>query len=245
MSARIRRHIRGNIYGLIALFIALGGTAYATHPGGANTISSGDIIDGQVRSPDIGTGQVRSDAVADDTTGFALTGTDIANASLTGSDVLDDNLTSADLATDSVTGDEVDNGTITGADVGLNTLSGADLAADSVGSDEVEPNALTAGDLGTSSVASDEIGSSGVDASELGAINERSLSVSVPAGGFNSATAPCAAGEQLISGGFNDPSLDLLVERSFRNGEGWFVSAANPDGTAHNLGVFAYCLNTP
>ena len=245
MSARIRRHIRSNIYGLIALFIALGGTAYATHPGGANTISSVDIIDGEVRSPDIGNNQVRSAAVADDTTGFALTGTDIANASLTGADVLDDSLAALDLATDSVTGDEVDNGSITGADVGLNALSGADLAANSVGSDEVEPDALTAADLGTSSAASDEIGSSAVDASELGAVNERSLSVTVPANGVNSATATCAAGEQIISGGFNDPSLDLFVVRSFRNGEGWFVAAANPTGTARGLGVFAYCLNTP
>jgi hypothetical protein len=31
----------------------LSGTAYATHPGGDNTIDSGDIQDGQVRSVDV------------------------------------------------------------------------------------------------------------------------------------------------------------------------------------------------
>lgn len=40
--------------GPLALFLVLaGGTAYATHPGGANTIGSGDIIDQQVRTQDI------------------------------------------------------------------------------------------------------------------------------------------------------------------------------------------------
>ncbi len=38
--------------------IALGGSAYATHPGGANTINSGDIIDGQVQNADLGSNAV-------------------------------------------------------------------------------------------------------------------------------------------------------------------------------------------
>ena len=148
----------------------------------------------------------------------------------------------------------MDNGTITGADVALNTLSGADLAADSVGSDEVEPNALTAGDLGTSSVASDEIGSSAVDASELGAINLRSTTVAVPSLGVGSATATCADGEQVISGGYRgDPGARtvrgaisaFVTHSSFRNGNGWFVRGlSNVIGTSP-LTVIAYCLNTP
>jgi hypothetical protein len=42
----------------VLIFIALGGTAYASHPGGANTISSGDIIDGQVQNADLGSNAV-------------------------------------------------------------------------------------------------------------------------------------------------------------------------------------------
>jgi hypothetical protein len=53
-SSRVRAHLRNNVVGYVALFFALsGGAAWATHPGGANTISTGDIIDGEVRQPDI------------------------------------------------------------------------------------------------------------------------------------------------------------------------------------------------
>ena len=39
----------------MALFVALGGTAYAV-----NTVGSADIIDGQVKSVDVGDGEILS-----------------------------------------------------------------------------------------------------------------------------------------------------------------------------------------
>jgi len=54
MLETLGSHVRQNVIGCIALFFALsGGVAWATHPGGANTISSGDIIDNQVYSADV------------------------------------------------------------------------------------------------------------------------------------------------------------------------------------------------
>ena len=47
MLDRIRSHLTfANVASGLALFIALGGTAYAI-----NTVSSSDIVDGQVRRP--------------------------------------------------------------------------------------------------------------------------------------------------------------------------------------------------
>jgi hypothetical protein len=51
MRAKIREHIRANAIGYVALFIALGGGAYALQ--GRNTVDSRDIINGQVRSSDV------------------------------------------------------------------------------------------------------------------------------------------------------------------------------------------------
>jgi hypothetical protein len=48
----------------IALFVALGGAAYATHPGGANTIDSIDIINGQVKTADLGNSAVSNAKLA-------------------------------------------------------------------------------------------------------------------------------------------------------------------------------------
>jgi hypothetical protein len=108
MSAKIAAYIRQHHLALLCLFLIMsGGTAYATHPGGENTISSTDIIDNEVKTQDvrdgnirredirtdavvtehIATGAVQSIDVADDTTSGALTGTDVLNNSLTGTDV--------------------------------------------------------------------------------------------------------------------------------------------------------------
>jgi hypothetical protein len=107
MQTRIQKHIRNNVVGYVAVFLALSGTAAATHPGGENTISSADIIDAEVNTQDlannsvssdkINNGAVRSADVADDTTANALQGIDIANAALTGADVADNSLTGADV----------------------------------------------------------------------------------------------------------------------------------------------------
>jgi hypothetical protein len=103
MSKPIGEHLRCNVVGYIAIFLfAIGGTAYATHPSGADTISTEDLINGQVRTADIGTGSVRPADLQDD----SVTGTEIADTDslgpaevggLGGADISDDSLTGADV----------------------------------------------------------------------------------------------------------------------------------------------------
>jgi hypothetical protein len=89
MSARVRDHIRSNVIGYIALFFALGGgAAWATHPGGANTISSGDIQDNQVFSAD-----VRNDTL----TGGGLAAADLRPGSVGTSEVALNSLNGGDI----------------------------------------------------------------------------------------------------------------------------------------------------
>jgi hypothetical protein len=80
----VRGQVRPNLIALAALFFALtGGVAFATHPGGQNTISSADIInkevgnadlapnsvgsgkitDGEVKNPDYNVGSVKSNSI--------------------------------------------------------------------------------------------------------------------------------------------------------------------------------------
>jgi hypothetical protein len=51
------RHVRSNVVGYIALFVALTGTAIALP--GRNSVDSGDIRNGQVRSVDVKNGGLR------------------------------------------------------------------------------------------------------------------------------------------------------------------------------------------
>lgn len=75
MSRTIRsmQFIRSNAIASVALFVALGGSAYA-----ADTVFSTDIVDGEVRSVDVEDNGLTGTDVA------SLGGADVTNESLTG-----------------------------------------------------------------------------------------------------------------------------------------------------------------
>ena len=69
MEPRISRHIRSNLVGYAALFVALGGTAWAANGplAGRNTVGSAAIIDRQVTRADVAAGAITSTKVANGT----------------------------------------------------------------------------------------------------------------------------------------------------------------------------------
>jgi len=137
--SKLVRFLGNNVVGLLALFVALGGTAYAV-----NTVGSTDIIDGEVKSVDIGNNEIGSADVKDGSINtfdvHSFLGVDVVDGTLTGDDVADtsslgpleireefltfnDTLLDSDLATGSVGSDEVDDNSLTGADINEATLS--------------------------------------------------------------------------------------------------------------------------
>ncbi len=139
MLSKLARYLGNNVLGLVALFVALGGTAYAV-----NTVSSADIIDGEVTSADVRNQDILSADVKDQSlTTFDVStflGLDVVDGTLTGDDVSDastlgpqeiheeflsfnDTLLDSDLATGSVGTDEVDDNSLTGADINEATLA--------------------------------------------------------------------------------------------------------------------------
>ena len=81
MRERLGLFIRQNAVGLIALFVALGGVAYAAAP--KNSVTSKSIKNANVRSADLAANAVTPDKVADQ----SLTGAEVADQSLTGAEV--------------------------------------------------------------------------------------------------------------------------------------------------------------
>ena len=67
MSGRLGSHIRNNVVGYVALFVALSGTAVAVDGSlpGQNTVGSADIIDGEVTAADIKAESIGSAKIAD------------------------------------------------------------------------------------------------------------------------------------------------------------------------------------
>ena len=141
MLRRLPIYLRQNVLALLALFVALGGTAYA-----ANTVNSSDIVDGQVKSVDVGDGEIGSADVKDGSLNtfdvHSFLGVDVVDGSLTGADVQDNSLQFNDIGSQSVGSDEVVN----------DSLLQSDIRAGAVTGDEVLDNSLTGADINESAL---------------------------------------------------------------------------------------------
>lgn len=82
MFSRIRAHVRNNLIGYLALFVALGGSASAAFIA-ANSVNSRSIVNGQVRRADLANGGVTRPKVSRN----AINGAKILNGTVTGADV--------------------------------------------------------------------------------------------------------------------------------------------------------------
>lgn len=127
LSSRVRNHLRSNAYGLVAIFIALGGTAVALP--GKNSVRSDDIAKGQVRSADIARGAVRAPKLAAGAVGSIAVGDD----ALGGADVDESSLGTVPSATSAA-------GAETATNAGL--LDGIDSAG------FLQPGSVAGGALG-------------------------------------------------------------------------------------------------
>src|SRR4051794_12911296 len=95
MLSKIRRHLSfANVVSVIALFVALGGVAYA-----AGTIGSADVINNSLRSVDL-------------KDGAAVDGVDVVDGSLTGADIHSPSLGGDQVLDDSLTGFQIDESTL-------------------------------------------------------------------------------------------------------------------------------------
>jgi hypothetical protein len=112
VSPRVYAYLRQNVLGLVAIFIALSGTAYATHPGGTNTISTADIQSRAVTSPKLGLKAVET--------------ANIAPSAVTGSKLADDAVSARKLGAEAVGTAKLADGAVTPQKLACAGNSGAD-----------------------------------------------------------------------------------------------------------------------
>jgi hypothetical protein len=142
MRQRLRSHLTyANVLSTLALFIVLGGTAYAVDGplAGQNTVGSEDIINTEVKAADLGANSVSSGKITD--------------GQVTSADVLNDNLTAADLASGSVAGAEVKDGSVANADVAPNSLASGRILDSTLTGADVADNSLKGADIDESTLA--------------------------------------------------------------------------------------------
>jgi hypothetical protein len=106
---------------LVALFVALAGTAWAAGLA-KNSVKSKQIKDGQVLTQDIGDGAVTSAKIAPGVipaTGLAdgaVTTPKLADSAVTGEKLGDDSVSAANVAADALGGPDIDESSLTGVD---------------------------------------------------------------------------------------------------------------------------------
>jgi hypothetical protein len=211
MSKSIGETVRTNALGLVAIFIALTGTAIAAQTAATNSVVSKSIKNGQVKKPDLAANAVQGSA-------------NVLDETLTGADVLDDSLAASDLAPDSVGSSEVAPDALTSADlasdaagaseVAPNAIGGSEMADNAVASAEVVPESLGAADLGVGSVGLSEIASNAVNlqhmadnsvgSAEVFPLSLRMGDLAVGVTDESNANVAGTINATACSGGFND-----------------------------------------
>jgi hypothetical protein len=148
MSRAVSGYLRQHHLALVAIFLALGGTAAALP--GKNKVDSGDIKNGQVQSID----------VLDD----GLSGADIAESTLSGiapsgpaGGALAGSYPNPSLAPASVGENEIANGS-----VGV-----AEIASNAVGADAIQPGSVGASEIGLDAVGTGTIQTGAVTTAKL------------------------------------------------------------------------------
>jgi hypothetical protein len=146
MYTRLLHHLRRNSVAYLALFLALGGTSYATWLAPANWVNSAAIIDGQVTTPDLA-----SNAVAADENCSVYIGCwgskEIANGAVASSEIARGAVGNAQLANASVNSEKIVLGSILGNRIAPQAIGNSQLAADAVTGDKVKDGSLTAADI--------------------------------------------------------------------------------------------------
>src|SRR5688500_13660868 len=177
MSARIAQHIRSNVVGYMALFVALSGTAYAVDGDlpGQNQVGSEDIIDGEVKRDDIAGDAVRTGKVLNET----LLAEDIATGAISSTEVLNSTLTHFDLGADSVRYPELAPGAFDPAEIAEIAPGFVfGIADNAIQSEEVSADALTGSDIANNAIQSQEVSANSLTGSD---IFEASLAPSIHA----------------------------------------------------------------
>lgn len=166
MLRRIRAHhpSHATVVAYLALFVAMGGTAYA-----AATIGSAQVVDNSLESRDLkdGAGVRTQDIVNDTVTGGGLASVDVRANSLTSADVAA--LTGADVTDGSLKGDDIDESSLGSVPNAASADSASSVALNSINSASVSNNSLASEDIVTGALLAEDIGDGQVTRAKLAA----------------------------------------------------------------------------
>ena len=122
----VRRITSAHVLAAVALFVALGGGAYAALKLPKNSVKSATIKNGQVKAADLAKKSVTSAKIKDGQVKTA----DLANNSVSGAKITDGQVGGADIADGQVGTADLADGAVNGAKIADGQVGGADLTPD-------------------------------------------------------------------------------------------------------------------
>ncbi len=152
MRNGIRRPSPAMMVALIALFVAMGGSALAV-TAAKNSVKSKSIKNGAVKSQDLATAAVKTDKLAD--------------AAVTVSKLADNSVTTTKLADGAATTPKLGDGAVTTDKLGADAVSTAKIADNAVTTAKIPQSAVTGVKLASESVSSGKIEDASIIASKF------------------------------------------------------------------------------
>lgn len=233
------------IIGVTPLSVQQQGTGQTQGP----RITSGNIVDGEVRNQDLADDAVTSDKIAD--------------GEVTSADIEDGTITSTDIAEGTIPpaggGSTPDDNSVTSAKIVDGEVKNADIGPDAVESSSIRDSSITREDLANNAVTSDRIFDGTVESLDLangavtgekvasGAIQPNIRIVLAPSITLSPSTsgisrADCPDGTILSGGGFNaDGSIRITDSHPFSETT-WGVVGFNESTFNMRLTAYALCI---
>jgi polyhydroxyalkanoate synthesis regulator phasin len=224
-SIKAREYLRRHVLGLLAIFIALSGTAIAA--GGGPTASTSAVSKAKFKKLKQRVAALENKLNSPVTGDLQGTYPNLTIKNIT--------VTETKIADNAVTTGKI-------ADAAVSETKIADAA---VTTGKIADNAVTTGKLANLAVTQAKLASNSVGAAQLKDINiVQSTGNAIPAGGTASAGNGGCSGGQLVSGGvvFSNTDNNLSIHDSFNFLNAWFVRVNNTSGTAYTFDVIGYCI---
>ena len=219
-GGRIRAHLRHNVVGYVALFVAVSMTPLPSYAAGL--VGTAQLKDGAVTTPKLHNNAVKSGKILDG----EVKRIDIANGAINAAKIFDGSVGIAEMASDAVSTAQIVDGSVANADLAPNSVSSSKIGAGQVGTSDLAAGAVQDAELGT-------------------IVEVVATSATVANGAEAGITADCPAGSKLIAGGFDSGGggFQWRVQRSMKFGaNGWRVFGTNQTGGNSAINAKAYCL---
>ncbi len=227
----MRKPIRGRFtsahaIALLALFVALGGSALAVNGVrvGAKNIKRNAVVTGKIKNRAVTTSKLAEAAV---------TASKLAEAAVTASQLADNAVTSGKIADNAVTTSKLAQAAVDASKLADNAVTTSKLADAAVTTSQLADNAVTLG----------KIADGEIRAGDLGNITIVQNTVQVENNTDGTADVACPAGSVMLSGGGYWTESVNNLRTTLKQGNGWRVEGKNTFGASAPLTVQAYCLS--